>query len=484
MRLCVLRALTIVTLFGVTLIEANSSRALARPTAPCDDEALFTLVLSRPGDAVANIEFARQAEACGDLRHAFAALERAVLSSPGDTEAQMEFERVRNKLRPDVTTVTVVAGGSYSSNPLQLANSAQVIDQNTVPAPTNFGPPFAVRRPDAFSYDFKIAVADDRTIGSLRWRTLARAQGQFFQPDDITGGEVNLSRADPATLNSPILSVESGPVLPLTPDLWMHIAGGAAIVWLDNERHHVYDDASVSVTLGGLYKGLPQTMTAAYTWRDGNFADFGANDAQIFDLEGSLTFSPSLLAKADVLNLLPSLQVSQADDGIRAALLGPEDVVGPGPALFPAPLFVRPLFPGDFTEVGGGIYYYFPLFRGAVFLGAGVRIYRRWYDEFAGGAFENPHFCDCQPRPLDRTKRRDTYFESNAHLIFPSLLRPNVDLRFDYRYEHNDSNARIATSALGERFSPLPGVIPGGAFVETPADFENHVAGVHIVGRF
>ncbi|GAF92714.1 unnamed protein product, partial [marine sediment metagenome] len=120
MHLSVLSALTIVTLFGVTLIEANSSRALARTTAPCDDEALFTLVLSRPGDAVANIEFARQAEACGDLRHAFAALERAVVSNPGDTEAQAEFDRLRNKLRPDVTTVTVVAGGSYSSNPLQL----------------------------------------------------------------------------------------------------------------------------------------------------------------------------------------------------------------------------------------------------------------------------------------------------------------------------------------------------------------------------
>ena len=78
MRLCVLRALTIVTLFGVTLIEANSSRALAQTTAPYYDESLFTLVLNRPGDAVANIEFARQAEACGDLRHAFAALERAV----------------------------------------------------------------------------------------------------------------------------------------------------------------------------------------------------------------------------------------------------------------------------------------------------------------------------------------------------------------------------------------------------------------------
>jgi len=426
---------------------------------------------------VANIEFARQAEACGDLRHAFAALERAVISNPGDAEAQAEFNRVRNKMRPDVTSVTVVAGASYSSNPLQLANSARVIDQNTGDDPPEFGPPFAFRRPDSFSFDFYIAVVDDRTIGSLRWRSFARAQGQFFQPDNIFGGEVNLSRADPATLNSPTLAVESGPVLQLTPDVWTHIAGGAAIVWLDNETDHVYDDASVSVTLGGLYKGLPQTMKAAYTWRDGNFADFGANNAQIFDLEGGLALSPSLVT-GDVLNLSPRLQVSQADGGVRAALLGPE-----GPALFPFPLFVRPLFPGDFTEVGGGIHYYFPLFRGRVFLGAGIRIYQRWYDEFAGGAFENPN-CDCEPGPLDKTKRRDTYVESNAHLIFPNLLRPNVDLRFDYRYEHNDSNARIATSALGERFSPLPGVIPGGAFVETPADFENHVAGVHIVGRF
>lgn len=459
------------------MIEAGPSRALAHATAPCHDEVAFARVLSHPGDAVINIEFAREAEACGDLRHAFAALERAVISDPDNTEAQAEFSRVRNKMRPDVTSVTVVTGASYSSNPLQLASSARLINQKTGFNPPEFGPPFTVPRPDSFSYDFSIALLDDRTIGSLRWRTVARAQGQFFQAKSVFGQDVTLSRADPESLNSPSIAVESGPVLQLTPDVWAHIAGGGAIVWLGNQPDYLYDDTSVSAALGTLYKGLPQTIRAAYTWRDGNFKDFGANNAQIFGLKGSFALSPSLVT-GDALNLFPSLQVSQAN-GIRAAILGPPDVGNPTPPpiTVPAPLWVRPLFPGDFTEVGGGISYYFPLCRGRVFLGTGARIYQRWYDELAGGAFTNDPASE--PRPLDKTKRRDTYVEANAHLIFPNLLSPNVDLRFDYRYEHNDSNARLATSALGTRF---PGV--GAALVDTPADFENHVTGVHIVGRF
>jgi hypothetical protein len=137
---------------------------------------------------------------------------------------------------------------------------------------------------------------------------------------------------------------------------------------------------------------------------------------------------------------------------------------------------VRPLFPGDFTEAGGAISYYLPLFRGRAFVGAGISAYQRWYDELAGGPVPEP---GSEELP-ELDKRRDTYVEPTAHLILPNLLGHNVDLRVDYRYEHNQSNGHSPTSTTFPGESDPPVV----ATVERSADFENHVAGVHLVGRF
>jgi len=451
MRSFVLRTLTLAPLLAAAWIDPTSSPAQAQtsPAAFDDYEALFSRVLRRPGDPALNKEFAREAETRGDLRHAFASLERVVLSSPGDTEAQAEFDRLRNKLMPAVTKVTVEVGANYASNPRQLPHRARVVAQ----LPDNLVDPFSVSvpRPDDATFDAGIAVADERTIAGLRWRTLALAQGQF--------------QADIATLDSPALAVESGPVFQITPDLWMHVAGGAAIAWLDDEK--LYDDALVSVTLGGLYRGLTQTVTARYTWRDGNFgvgevlnddgvvfADRKANNAQIFDLEGRLVVSPSL-AKGDLLYLRPRLQVSQNDG----------DPTGSAGEFFS---FQRPLFPSDFTEAGGAVAYHCPLFGGRAFLGAGIAVYQRWYDE---GAATVLSFKEESVVSVSPGKRRDTYIEPTAHLILPNLLGPNLDLRFDYRFEHNDSNATTT-------------MLKGSDIAEFPADFENHVAGVRVVGRF
>jgi hypothetical protein len=141
--------------------------------------------------------------------------------------------------------------------------------------------------------------------------------------------------------------------------------------------------------------------------------------------------------------------------------------------------FKRPLFPGDFTEAGGAIAYYYPLFRGRAFLGAGIGIYRRWYDEAAGTVVSIVNTVNNVTTVVSAGQRRDTYVEPSAHVILPNLLGPNLDLRFDYRYEHNTSNATTTTDATTQ-----PGCGACQASKELGADFENHVAGVHIVGRF
>ena len=194
------------------------------------------------------------------------------------------------------------------------------------------------------------------------------------------------------------------------------------------------------MTLGGLYKGLTQTVTARYTWRDGNFSDMGANDARIVDLEGRFVVSPSL-TPGDLLYILPRYQNSAAQGGVSSVF-----VTNNVDFSFN---FVRELFPGDFNDVGGRIAYYFPINRGRVFLGAGIGIYQRWYDEKV----------DNISNPAATGNRNDFYIESTAHVIFPNLIAQSVDLRFDYRFEGNYSN-------------------------DPTKDYENHVAGARVVGRF
>ncbi len=369
---------------------------LPQATAAQSYDALFAQLLATPDDPELNKKFAREAEARGDIRHAFAALERVVTSSAGDTEAQAEFDRLRKKVLPAVTNVTVQAGANYASNP-------------------SYAPGFQ-RRPDDATFDASIAIADERTVAGMRWRSHMVGYGQF--------------QADLTDLNFGIVAAESGPVFWLTPELWLHVAAGSALAWQDGEK--LFDDLSVSATVGGLYRGLTQSVTARYTWRDGSFSNFGANDGGIVDIEGRFVLSPSLTT-GDLLYLLPRVQVSQAGgDPIR-------DIFG----------FVRPLFPGDFTEIGGRVAYYFPINSGRIFLGAGVGVFQRWYDEKIDDVFNFPFDKD----------RSDLYVEPTAHMILPNFIAPNIDLRFDYRFEGNYSN-------------------------DVTRDYENHVAGTRVVGRF
>ena len=377
------------------LVAVVIAGALAlAPSAFADSfDELFAKLLTNPDDPALNKAFARAAEERGDIRHAFAALERVVTSSPGDTLAQAEFDRVRNKIRPAVTNVTVQVGASYTSNPLHA-------------------PRFANRPGDA-TFDASIGVADERTIAGIRWRSRVVGYGQL--------------QADLHDLNFGIIAAESGPVFDLTPNLWVHLAAGTAVAWEAGEK--LFDDLSVSATFGGLYRGLTQSVTARYTWRDGSFNNFHANDAGIFELQGRFVVSPSLTT-GDLLYLLPSMQVSRADNVVPVWWGG-----------------WQPLFPGDYIEAGGRVAYYFPINRGQIFLGAGIGVFHRWYDEET--SWFNWNIED----------RRDLYIEPTAHVIVPNLIAPNVDLRFDYRFEGNYSNDMIR-------------------------DYENHVAGARVVGRF
>jgi hypothetical protein len=130
------------------------------------------------------------------------------------------------------------------------------------------------------------------------------------------------------------------------------------------------------------------------------------------------------------------------------------------------------LYPGDFTQLGAALSYYYPLFAGRAFVGAGIEFYQRWYEESASSLGE-VEICCWNTQFVHSGNRRDFYFEPTAHLILPNLFAAGIDLRFDYRYEHNSSNASMTTIRTSDF-----------EIINKPHDFENHVAGVHLVGRF
>lgn len=374
-------------------------------------DAEFQRLLSAPDDPQLNRQFAAAAEERGELRHALAALERALSASPGDRELLAEYARVRNKMLPSMTLVTVQVGGSYSSNPRQVNGSSP-------------------RKTNDRILDAAVAVEDERTLGGMRIRSLAIATGQW--------------EPEASELSTGQLIFHSGPVFLLSPDTWLHVAPGVSVAWLD--RHQLYSEASAAVTIGTVFRGLTQTVTARYGWREGN-GDVSYSDAQVLEILGRFVVNPNLIY-GDYVYLEPRYRHSRPDGNEPTSLTLPT-------VLGPSTLVSRDVSPPGYDEWGGRVSYFFPVAQRSVWLGAGLSVVERDFESFvldqaalAAGV------------QVDTSKsRRDVYFEPTAHIIFPDLIAAGVDLRADYRMEDNQSN-------------------------DAYRDYINHVAGLRIVGRF
>ena len=80
-------------------------------------DSLYSQVLKHPEDSQLNLNFARAAEAAGVLRWALSAYERVTVNDPSNAEAQAGLQRVRRKLQPDYSQVSVELGSTVESNP-------------------------------------------------------------------------------------------------------------------------------------------------------------------------------------------------------------------------------------------------------------------------------------------------------------------------------------------------------------------------------
>ena len=349
---------------------------------------VFAQLLNNPDDPALNVRYAELAEARGDTRKALAAYERALARDPHNREVLRAYKRTKRRLMPAVTSVTVEKGVSYASNPRQL--------------------PSTVRREGDVTLDAAMHVFDERTLGSRRWRSEVYGQAQI-QGDvsDISAGSV---------------AAWTGPVFDLNAKTRLHVAPGATAAWLDGRR--LYTDATMRFTFERVARGLSQSVSAKFAYRDTNDF-FRGSDGFIAQLSGRFQFK-NVARRGDRIYVLPRVRYS-----------GP---TGSGPGR----VFSRPLFPGDFVESGGRVAYFVPIRGGKAYFGAGFSTYLRHYDQTVA---------------FGTAKREDTQIEPTAHLVFPHVFGRNLDLRIDYRYEENFSN-------------------------DNTEDFENHVIGGRVVKRF
>ena len=372
-------------------------------------EAAYTKLLANPNDYALNMAYGAAAEAKGDLRFALSAYERASIAKPDDPKAREALQRVRLALLPSVTAVTVSVGASYVSNPREAPSG--------VPVPSSLG----IVHDGAF--DARIGIVDERNFVGMRWRSVVDLYGQ----NQIYAENVNYLYT----------SAFTGPIWDLEGNWRVHAGPLTGAAWLGGE--HISNDYGGFATISNIVMGLQQSVRVRAVYRDvsGN-GDNGIGNAYgnvwsngaVIDFDGFFQAKPGFV-KADALYVTPLVRISSAD--------------GRGPAaVVPGAPYDDPLYIGDYVESGVRASYFVPVNGFSALFGIGLGYYHRWFDQNVA---------------YSTGRRQDDFIEPSAHLIFPSLLAPNLDLRLDYRFEHNESNDPY------ERF-------------------DNHVAGVHVVGRF
>lgn len=360
------------------------------PSVHADEMAdVFGQLLLNPGDPALNMRYAELAMQKGETRKAFAALERVLAHDPNNRAAKKAYRKAKNRLQPPVTQFTLSTGLTWESNPRQLPGGDNRADSDG-------------------SFETSLLLYDERTIASRRWRTLGQASGHLmFDIDD---------------LNDLYLSIASGPVFDIGKKTQLHIAPGAATAWLDDDW--LYQDGLVRIALERRNKGDAQTITTTVKYRDTN-SSFGGDDGLIVTVDGRF-LKTSKFRQGDALYFLPRFTYSEPGGN------------GPGR------VFQNALFPGNYIEYGSRVLYYTPVLSKKAYLGAGLGLYQREYD---------------QNIALGTADRSDTMLVPSAHLLVPQIRGSKFDFRVDYRYEHNDSN-------------------------DPTEDFNNHVFSVTTVRKF
>jgi hypothetical protein len=278
------------SIFISTLLNISPARASSQL------DALYLQVLKRPADSQLNLDFARAAESAGVLRWALSAYERVTVNDPGNTEAQAGLQRVRRKLQPDYSQMTVQLGSAVESNPRYY-----------------LGP----RRTELEGLA-SLSLRDERAINGQRWRTTGVIAGQIYsQSGDLGYGYAGLN---------------TGPVLDLFSGVSMVPAVGGAAAYYD--QHFYYGEGVVSATFEGASQVLYRSLQLKVAYR--SYDDFfPSGDGFYTEARGGLAF-PNALGNSGVVILSPWVLYSDISGSVIS------------PAL-------TDLAPGVYVEAGGKI---------------------------------------------------------------------------------------------------------------------------------
>jgi len=249
-------------------------------------DALYAQILKRPQDTELNLRFARAAEDAGVLRWALSAYERVTINDPGNAEAQAGLQRIRRKLQPDISRVTLELGSAVETNPRYYVGPKRTEIEGLASA----------------------ILFDERAIADMRWRTTGAIAGRLYSKSH--------------DLDYAAASLDTGPVLDVFPGWAMVPALGGAAAYYDH--HFYYGEGAVSTTFEGATQGAFRSLQLRAAYRSYD-KFFPTSNGYYLQARGRFAF-PNLLGPSSVLIASPWLRYSD----ISGSVISPIAEIQPG----------------------------------------------------------------------------------------------------------------------------------------------------------
>ncbi|HWV55022.1 hypothetical protein [Pseudorhodoplanes sp.] len=385
----------------VSLLVAVAALAGAATANAKEIDVLYARVLREPANTELNLRFARLAEEQGVTRWALMAYERVVLNDPNNWEAKVGLMRVRRAMQPAFTQVTMELGTGYESNPLYYLPA----NQNPYTAPGS-----GSGKSTWFGTGL-IALQDERKIGGQAWRSNAAVFGRA----NTRYGDLNYAHA----------GGETGPVFDVLPGLSFSPTLGAAVGYFD-DRFYYAEGSGAATFEGQTREGIFHMLRARAAYRSYD-SYWPSQEGWYYDIRARVAI-PRLFGEGNLVAVSPWVLWSDISGTVTNAI-------------------VTEIQPGKYREIGGRAEIYQQL---SAWMTVGLSFAASWRDysgDFVAGTGVN---------------REDTLLVPGAMVLFPGFFWKEWDLRFDYRYLHNDSNDptkeyrdHIVTAAATKRFDPF-----------------------------
>lgn len=353
--------------FRAALLLIVAALLAGSPGAATADELarLNALIMRSPNSVELNLRYAQAAEDMGQPEKALAAYERVLELDPNNMAARMGILRATKGILPNITQVFLEYGAGWESNPRRVNGGSSS---------------------DAMLLG-RAMIKDDRTIGSMRWRTVGTLVGQAYaHHTDLTYGYAG---------------GETGPVFILTPSLVVHAAVGGGGAYFDHSP--LYGEATASLTFETIGLG---TFNHSLRLRGGY---------RNYDSHFPITKGPF----GEVIWRTTGIGLFGDDALIFSPFFRWSDVPGTGFTLVNS----DPLQPGQFNEAGARVEYYRKVLDN-VSIGGLFTVAHRDYEPAVDGGLI--------------IKRKELLLIPGAALIFHRVPNDRTDLRFDYRFEHRD----------------------------------------------